>query len=318
MLRTFLTLERATVALCRVAVAIVITGSVCWAQGTPGFTTTPASPIELGPSAVGMTTPHGGAVPIQINNPGTAPLVVSGFNFPTGVMFTSETQFLFPVAIPPGSSFTPALLFTPQVAGRQTVQATTIDNATGNPHTVEFTGTGVVVPANDFLMIVDPGTVSPVSVTAGSSTSFPIWLLAGAGLGPTTINSLQCSGGPVGASCTLSPGFTALPLIGDSFGPTRDELMVTLTVPPKSAALRHTSVWWGMAGSVVFFLLCWTRRNHAPFVAILVMGAFLISCGGGSKPVAVPGSPVGTNSLVITATPVSGSPHTLSVPLTVQ
>jgi hypothetical protein len=318
MLRTFLTLERAKVALCRVTIAIAITGSACWAQGTPGFTTTPASPVELGPSAVGMTTPHGGPVPLQINNPGTAPLVVSGFNFPTGIMFTSETQFLFPVTIPPGSSFTPALLFTPQVAGRQTVQATTIDNATGNPHIVEFTGTGVVVPANDFLMIIDPGTASPVSVTTGGSTSFPIWLLAGTGLGPTSINSIQCSGGPVATSCTLSPVFTALALVGDSFGPTREELMVTLTVPPKSAAQRHTSVWWGMAGSAVFLLLGWTRRNPAPFIAILIVGAFLISCGGGSKPVAMPGLPAGSNSLVITATPTTGVAHTLTVPLTIQ
>src|SRR5579871_5112796 len=287
MLRTLLTFQQAMATLCRVAIVIVIGGSVCWAQGTPGFTTTPASPIELGPSAVGMTTPHGGPVPLQINNPGTAPLVVSGFNFPPGVAFTSETQFLFPVTIPPGSSFTPELLFTPQVAGRQTVQATTIDNATGNPHIVEFTGTGVAVPANDFLMIVDPGTASPVSVTAGSSTSFPIWLLAGAGLGATMINSLQCSGGPVGASCTLSAGNTVL--VGDSFGPTREEVMVTLVVPPKSAALHHTSAWWGMAGSAVFFLLCWALRSPAPFIAILLMGAFLISCGG-TKPVATPGS----------------------------
>jgi hypothetical protein len=316
MLRTLLTFQRAMATLCRVAVAIIITGSVCWAQGTPGFTTTPASPIELGPSAVGMTTPHGGPVPIQINNPGTAPLVVSNFVFPLGAAFTSETQFLFPVTIPAGSSFTPAVLFTPQGVGRQTIEASSIDNAPGNPHIVEFTGTGVAVPANDFLMIVDPGTASPVSVSAGGSTSFPIWLLAGAGLGPTAINSLQCSGGPVGASCTLSAGNTVL--IGDSFGPTREEVMVTLAVPPKSAALHHTSAWWGMAGSAIFLLLCWTRRNPAPFIAILLMGAFLISCGGGSKPVAVPGVPVGSNSLVITATPTIGAPRTLSVPLAVQ
>ena len=318
MLRNLLIFQRAIATLWWVAIVVVIGGSACWAQGTPGFTTTPASPVELGPSAVGMTTPHGGPVPLQINNPGTAPLVVSNFVFPLGAAFTSETQFLFPVTIPAGSSFTPEVLFTPQGVGRQTIQASSIDNAPGNPHIVEFTGTGVAVPANDFLIIVDPGTASPVNVTAGSSTSFPIWLLAGTGLGPTSINSIKCSGGPVGASCTLSPGFTALALVGDSFGPTREELMVTLTVPPKSAAIHHTSDWWGMAGSAVFLLLCWTRRNHAPLIAILIMGAFLVSCGGASKPVAMPGLPVTSNSLVITATPTIGAPHTLSIPLVVQ
>ena len=75
---------------------VIVTGSTCSAntlaqhpagfrpmlfQGTPGFSTTPASPIDLGPSAVGMTTPHAFPQPLQINNPGTAPLSISGSSF---------------------------------------------------------------------------------------------------------------------------------------------------------------------------------------------------------------------------------------------
>jgi hypothetical protein len=61
-------------AVSRAIVAVVImAGSTCSAhglaqllagfrpmlfQGTPGFSTTPPSPIDLGPSAVGVTTPH--------------------------------------------------------------------------------------------------------------------------------------------------------------------------------------------------------------------------------------------------------------------
>jgi hypothetical protein len=315
----------------RTILFVLIAGSICGArtislagpnvaaftlmQGVPGFTTIPASPIDLGPSAVGVTTPHASPLPLQINNPGTAPLAVTNFIFPLGAAFTSETQFLFPVTIPAGSSFTPAVLFTPQAAGKQTIQASSLDNAPGNPHIVEFTGTGVAVPANDFVIILDPGSPSSVSVTAGSSTTFPIWLLAGPGLA-VNFNSLQCSGGPTGTTCNLSD---TLPiLVGDSFGPTREEIMVTVTVPPKSASLHRSFALWGIASAATFVLLCWTRRTSAPLVALLLMSAFMVSCGGGSKPTGSPGLQVGSNSLVITATPRTGTMHALSVPLAVQ
>ncbi len=162
-------------AVCRVILAVlVITGSTCSAhalaklpagftpmlfQGAPSFSTTPPSPIDLGPSAVGMTTPHASALPIQMNNPGAATLSISSFSFSSfDANFTSESLFVLgpPLTVPAGS-FQPAnVLFTPQGPGKRTVQLTVNDNAAGSPHVVQFIGTGVTVAANDIGVILDP------------------------------------------------------------------------------------------------------------------------------------------------------------------
>jgi hypothetical protein len=316
-------------AVSRVIVAVVImAGSTCSAhglaqllagfrpmlfQGTPGFSTTPASPIDLGPSAVGVTTPHAFPQPLQINNPGTAPLSISGSSFtPFEAGFTAESLFLPPISINPGATRTPGVLFFPQGPGKRTIQLSIIDNAPGSPHIVEFTGTGVAVPANDIGIILDPS-LTTVNVTAGSSTTFPIWLLAGPG-GSTNINvTVQCSGGPSGALCTLDHNTDIL--TADSFGPTRDKFMVTISVPAKSVLAFHGTrgLWWTAVFAFGVLLLEKTRRNAPRFAAILcllIVTALMISCGGSSTRTSSP--------LVITVTPSPGTPHSLTVPLAVQ
>jgi hypothetical protein len=286
-------------------------------QATPSFSTTPPSPIDLGPSAVGVTTPHASALPIQINNPGTATLAISSLSFSSfDAAFTSESLFVLtpPITVPAGS-FGPAnVLFTPQAAGKRTVQLIVNDNAPGSPHIVQFTGTGVPVAANDIAVILDPNTPSTVSVAAGSSATFPIWLLSGVSSTNTNV-TVQCTGGPTGTSCGLSDSSTFLT---GSFGPTREKIMVTVSVPAKSALLfRGTRNLWWMAAFAVGILLVRKRRNVVRFTAIaalLLMGVFIISCGGSSRSTGGTGS----NSLVITATPSPGTPHSLTVPLVVQ
>jgi hypothetical protein len=283
-------------------------------QGTPGFSTTPASPIDLGPSAVGMTTPHAFSLQLQINNPGSAALSISSFSFfPAEAGFTAESTFLPPFSIAAGSSKPTAVLFTPQGAGKRTVQLSVSDNAPGSPHIVQFTGTGVTVPANDYAVILDPGVPSSVNVTAGNSTSFPVWLLAGSGLGVTSL-TVQCSGGPTGTACSLDHNSSLL--VGDGFGSTRDKFMVSVSVPAKSALNHHglRGIGWSFA-VLLGVLLAGGRRRNLRFVGVIVAGlmasAVMISCGGS-------GSGGGSNSLVITATPTPGTPHSLNVPIVVQ
>lgn len=283
-------------------------------QGTPGFSTTPPSPIDLGPSAVAVTTPHAFPQPLQINNPGTAPLSITSSSFtPFEATFTAESVFLPPITVNPGSTRTPGVLFFPQGPGKRTVQLSIIDNAPGSPHTVEFTGTGVAVPANDIGIILDPS-LATVNVTAGSSTNFPIWVLAGPGLGNTTF-TVQCTGGPSGTSCSLDHNTDFV--VGDSFGFTRDKFMVTISVPARSASVFHKirPLWW-TAAFVFGILLVWKKgrnvRRFAAIAALLIISAVMISCGGSSSG----GS--GSTPLVITATPSPGTPHSLTVPLVVQ
>ncbi len=287
-------------------------------QGTPSFSTTPPSPIDLGPSAVGMTTPHAAALPIQMNNPGTATLSISSFGFSSfEAAFTSESRLVLgpPITVPAGSSQPANVLFTPQGPGKRTVQFTVNDNAPGSPHVVQFTGTGVTVAANDIGLILDPNAASTVNVAAGSSATFPIWLLSV--VSATNINvTVQCTGGPAGTSCSLDHNSSVL--TGDSFGPTRDKIVVTVSVPAKAALAFHGtgSLWWAAAFAFGILFLRKDRRNVVRFTAIaalLVMGIFMISCGGNSGT-----GGTGSNTLVITATPSPGTPHNLSVPLVVQ
>ena len=316
-------------AVSRVIVAVVITaGSTCSAhglapllagfrpmlfQGTPGFSTTPPSPIDLGPSAVGVTTPHAFPQPLQINNPGTAPLSISGSSFtPFEATFTAESVFLPPITINPGSTRTPGVLFFPQGPGKRTVELSIIDNAPGSPHVVQFTGTGVAVAANDIGVILDPA-LTTVNVPAGSSTTFPIWLLAGPGSSNINV-TLQCSGGPSGALCTVDHNSDTL--TGDSFGPTRDKFMVTVSVPARSVLAFHRPgppLW--TAAFVFGILLVWKSggniRRFAAVATLLIISALLISCGGSR-------GGGGSTPLVITATPSPGTPHSLTVPLVVQ
>ncbi|HWG40752.1 MAG TPA: hypothetical protein VN658_09385 [Candidatus Acidoferrales bacterium] len=348
---------RSISAVCRVILAaIIVAGSTSSAQilvripglalrpmlfqGTPGFSTTPPSPIDLGPSAVGVTTPHAFPQPLQINNPGTAPLSISGSSFtPFEAGFTAESLFLPPISINPGSTRGADVLFFPQGPGKRTIQLLTpyginvdteyffpqgpgkrtiqlsiIDNAPGSPHMVEFTGTGVAVAANDIGIILDPA-VAMVNVPAGGSTTFPIWLLAGMSSTNTNV-TVQCTGGPGGTLCGLDHNTTFL--TGDSFGSTRDKILVTVSVPARSAlGVRgiHDIGWAAVFAFGIVFAGRYRRTVvlFAAIAALLIASILMISCGGSSG---VGG--VGSSNLVITATPSPGTPHSLNVPLVVQ
>jgi hypothetical protein len=321
---------RSISAVCRVILAaVVVVGSTCSAhglaqlpagfrpmlfQGTPGFSTTPPSPIDLGPSAVGVTTPHAFPLQLQINNPGTAPLSISSFSFtPFEATFTAESVFLPPITINPGSPRTAGVLFFPQGPGKRTVQLSIIDNAPGSPHVVQFTGTGVAVAANDIGVILDPA-LTTVSLPVGGSTTFPIWVLAGPSL-PNTSLTVQCSGGPAGGTCSLDHNTDIL--VGDSFGSTRDKFMVTVSVPAKSVLTsRRARNVWLVAGFVFGILFVWKSsgnvRRFTAIATLLIISAVMISCGGSST-----GGP-GASNLTISVTPSPGTPHNLSVPVVVQ
>jgi len=264
-----------------------------------------------------MTTPHAGALPIEMHNPGTATLSISSFSFSSfEANFTAESLAVLgpPLTVPAGS-FQPAnVLFTPQGPGKRSVQLIVNDNAAGSPHIVQFTGTGVTVAANDIGLILDPGAASTVNVTAGGSTTFPIWVLAGVS-STNIIVTVKCSGGPAGTACSLSDNSPIL--TGDGFGPTREQIMVTVSVPAKSALVvpRIRPLWW--AAAFVFGILLVgksseKRRRFAAIAVLLIASILIISCGGSSTPV------TGSSTLVITATPSPGTPHSLSVPLAVQ
>ena len=271
------------------------------------FSVRPTGTIDLGPSAVGVNTPHAFPVPIFVTNTGTAGLNISPTfsNFDFG--FTAESTFSTPITLAPGQTKEGDILFQPAAAGVRTGNFISTDNAPGSPHMVPLTGVGVNVPANDFGIVADSNITS---VPSGQATTFKIWLLAGPNLPNGPDGTLQCSGGPSGTTCNLAGNAFS---IDDStgFGSTRQSVQVTVTIPARSAWLRsHPFLWCSVALMPALVLV--RRRSRRAFriymeLSLALFLIFMIACGGGG-----PGS--GANSLLFTATR-NGTTHTLTIPV---
>lgn len=303
-----------------VAVSLFVVAPCATAlQGTPAFSATPSS-VDMGPVAVGVATPVFAPPPffqpLQINDPGTAPLTFTySFSSPE-FSFDPNTNLVNPVTVAAGSSVTGGLLFRPSAAGTRTAQFISTDNAPGSPHTVQLTGTGMNVPNNDFAVVLDPGAPATITVSRGQTATFTVWSLAGLGLNTpiSAFAQVQCSGGPAGTMCTTNPsGFFALSAVGNS----REKITVSVT-PPASAALLHRSlpVLWSLV-CLSGIVLAFRRRvtwGTVALAAIAVLGGSLIACGGSSK---------GGNTTPLTITVgqqvgSTGVSHTLTVPMNVQ
>lgn len=287
----------------------------------PVFSANPTS-MDLGPSAVGVATPVFAnappfAAPLQISNTGSSTLTTN-FSFSSSEFgFDSATTLSNPISIQPGASVTGGIKFTPAAAGARSGQFISNDNAAGSPHTVPLTGTGITVPGNDFGIFLDPGAPSTLTLTAGQTTTFVVWVLAGPGLSvPISFtNSPQVSGGPAGALFTVNPGA----FFGLSDGSnSRQKLTISVMVPAKTATLHRTiPVLWALP-CVAAVLLGFRRGQSAYRLVVLCMvftlASFLVSCGGSKSPGNV--SPV----TISVAQQINGQPvtHTLSVPVTVQ
>jgi hypothetical protein len=271
------------------------------------FSVRPSGTIDLGPSAVGVNTPHAFPVPIFVTNTGTADLNIAPTfsNFEFG--FTAESTFNTPVTLASGQTKEGDILFQPTATGVRTGQFISTDNAPGSPHMVPLTGVGVAVPSNDFGIAAD---ANITGVPSGKTTTFKIWLLAGPGLPNGPDGTLQCSGGPSGTSCNLAGSAFS---IDDSsgFGSTRQSIPVTVTIPAKSASLRGRpfAFWWGVPAVFALALLRPHQRKASLALAIMsiaLLSGLMLSCGGGSNS--------NSGALLFTASR-NGATHTLSLPV---
>jgi hypothetical protein len=283
--------------------------------GTPGFVASPTS-IDFGPSAVGQITEHAFPFHLTVSNNGTGPLTSNWTINPVGEFEpTVQTSLSVPdpFTINAGASTGADFIFAPSAPGTRTAQFVSTDNAPGSPHTVQFTGTGVAVPAGDFTIIADPSLPPVVNVTAGSPKTFAVWLLGNSQGSNIDVMPVQCSGGPSHTSCSLDD--TAPTILSFSVTP-RQKIMVTVTVPSGGAVQNFPGLWWCFPLACLvtgMLLLVFNKRREWRFalaMATLALAIFLVSCGGGS-------SGGSSSPLVLTATGTSGT-HTLSIPLNVQ
>jgi hypothetical protein len=142
--------------------------------------------VSFGSQTVGTTST---ATPVTVSNTGTANLVISnvvvtGANAGDFAVASSAT----PITVTPGNSTTLYTTFSPTAAGSRSAAVSITDNATGSPHTVALSGTGVTPTIS----------ITPPSVAFGNqlalTTSAPVSVVIGNnGTGNLLISSLTIS-----------------------------------------------------------------------------------------------------------------------------
>jgi hypothetical protein len=276
------------------------------ASAQPAFTTcvgdigncsTSVSSINLGPATVG-----GGAfVPVKITNSGSAQLVINySFSNPVFAFGLSQTLPPNPLVIDPGASLQTFIVFAPSAVGAQAGQFVSMDNAAGSPHMIPLSGAGVNVASGDFAVMLDPAGPATFALKKGATTTFPVYVLEGPNPNPSAGGAAQCSGGPAGSSCSLQPSTFAAFV-------SQVKIDVSVTVPANTSRLHGSSFIW--AAMLPALLLLDRRRRTAGIapLAVLVL-ALCTSCGGGSS----------APPITISAGVNGSSPHTLTVPVTLQ
>jgi len=166
--------------------------------------------LAFGPQNVGQTTT---AKPLTLSNTGNAALTLTSIAASGDFAQTNNCG----ASLAASASCTISVTFTPTASGSRTGAITVIDNATGSPHTVALTGTGIALaPLATFSQTAlifgtqQTGTTSvqrSVSLTNTGNTNLAIGSIVASGDFSQT-NS--CGSGIVvpSASCTISITFT--------------------------------------------------------------------------------------------------------------
>jgi hypothetical protein len=203
--------------------------------------------------------------------------------------------------------------FTPTADGTRTGTLTITDNAAGSPQTVSLSGTG---GTSGLALGAAPGSSSSATVSAGQSASYKL-MIGGQGMSGTA--SVNCTGAPTGATCSV-------PATVNVSGTTAATFNVSVTTTPRSSGLLIPSGnpnWMWATGLFVLFLLpARSSRNRSrlrrvwrtlPFLLL----SLLCACGGSSTTATQTGTPAGSYSLTVTAS-VGSTTQSTNLTLTVQ
>ena len=247
-----------------------------------------------------------------LTNVGAASVTISSVQVTGDFSQTNNCQG--PLAV--GSSCTLNVSFTPTATGSRTGVLTVNDSATGSPHTVQLSGSGM-----DFGL-----TGSPQSTTVNRGAN-AVFTVTATPLGGTFSNQIQftCSGPPTGSTCSASPASVTPGLAAASVSVTvttfsassQAPVLASNGFPPHS----YTVLLGGFTLSLIFLGFAGRKRKALAMFAIVPGLLMLVSCAGGTG--IVSSGPKGTGTTpgnyAITVTGTSGSlTHTTQFTLTVQ
>jgi hypothetical protein len=176
--------------------------------GVPVVTLAPTS-LTFASQAVGTTSP---AQPATLKNTGSGPLTITSISTAGDFAQTNNCG----TTVNAGVSCTFNVTFIPTAAGTRTGNITVTDDATGSPHSVSLTGTGIVSgPAVSFTpsslpFVAQPvGTFSPAQLATLKNIGGAALKIASIGRSGDFYEGNNCPATlAVGASCTLRVIFT--------------------------------------------------------------------------------------------------------------
>jgi hypothetical protein len=188
--------------------------SLAGTGGNPSASLTPSS-LSYGNVAVGTSA---GPLVATLTNTGSAPMTITSSTI-TGTnpsSFTRTTTCGSSLAI--GASCTYSVTFTPATAGNLTATLSVSDSASGSPHTVALSGTGVIP-----LVSISPTSINFGGQAVSTTSAASAVTVSNTGIVPVTISSILISGTnstnfartttcgsslAVGANCTINVTFT--------------------------------------------------------------------------------------------------------------
>ncbi len=292
----------------------------------PGVSLAPLN-VNFGAWGVGLNSP---VQTVTLTNNGGVPLAITSTAI-TGDFSIASSTCSSTLAVGNACNF--ILLFSPSAAGMRSGVLTLGDNATQGMQSVSLSGTGV-----DFSLV--PNGATAVTVSSGSSATFPLQLSSATGLSGSV--ALSCTGAPAHSICTVSPATAAL---GGNVqvSVVVQTGMATAMVDPRD--LQHGS---GRGGELVLAVVCpacfglrrrrrlgpTRRRGYGRFGVLLCAASFCLAglvglsgCGagrviplgagaGGTSASSTP-TPSGTYNITVSGA-ATGVTHTVALSLTIQ
>jgi hypothetical protein len=222
--------------------------------------------------------------------------------------------------------------------GQRTASLIVTDDASNSPQSIAVTGN----LASPFQLAAAPSGSTSRDVTAGSAAQYALQLAPGPGFAGTI--TLACSGAPVAAVCSASPG--TIPVSSTSTVPFQATVTTrgSAILVPRGFVDPGLRLWFAIAGALIT-LICLRvltsvgREESRGFGRVAIrFGGFIViaglllvhlsGCGGAggttnsttSSTTQVPQivTPPGMSTITITASSGSLTPQTIQLTLTVH
>lgn len=292
----------------------------------PGVSLAPLN-VNFGAWGVGLNSP---VQTVTLTNNGGLPLAITSTAI-TGDFAIASSTCSSTLAVGRACNF--ALLFSPSAAGARSGVLTLADNAALGTQSVSLSGTGV-----DFSLV--PNGATAVTVSSGSSATFPLQLSSATGLSGSV--ALSCTGAPAHSLCTVSPTAAALG------GTVQVSVVVQTGMATAMVGPRELQQWTGRGGGLVLavvspaclglrrrrrlrrtrrrdsgrrgVLLCLASLCLAGLVCLSGCGAgrvIPLAAGAGGTSASSTPTPSGTYNITVSGA-ATGVTHAVALNLTIQ